>query len=131
MSSTPLLDELEQSAAAEQGGRFVALPLEDGSYFQLRHLPWRAIAALEREHGLSWLVIVDAPQVNGAVLAQLAIEVAIAADQEPPKIDTVADVIRISESLVIVDDSGNLVGAAQSPTEAGAAPPLSWTAPPR
>src|SRR5438093_12217301 len=102
MANTPVLDQLEPSA----GGRFVGMRLEDGTSFQLRHLPWDAIADLERESGVSWLVIIDAPQLHGRVLAELARQVAIAVGEEPPKLDTVEDLIGVSDRLAVVDANG-------------------------
>lgn len=127
MTSTPLLDELEQSAAATaHTERFVGMRLEDGSYFQLRKLPWAAIAELEQSTGVSWLVIIDAPEIHGRVLAELARLVAIAADEPMPPLDTVEDVIRVSDRLAVVDGEGRRL-----PDQPPKADPdrIAWTAP--
>lgn len=107
-------------------GQFVAFPLPDGTYFQIRHLPMAVIEEIEKKHGTPWLIVVDAPQMNGGVLADLAREVAIANDLDMPKIDTAADLIVISDSLVVVDDDGRRVAAPTTPEFVDTS--VSWSA---
>lgn len=96
--------------------RFVAFPLPDGSYFQIRHLPADVVLDIERDFGLSWLYIIDAPQIQGRVLQALAIAVAIENDLEPPAIATIEDLVDISDSLVVVDSDGNRIFDAELDT---------------
>ena len=86
--------------------KFVALPLPDGSLFQLRNLPWPVVEDIEKKHGTSWIYVIDAPQVNGAVLADVVRAVAVVNDLDAPVIDTAADLAAISATLVVVDAAG-------------------------
>lgn len=99
---------------------FTALPLADGSYFQLRHLPWAVVEELEAEYGTSWSVIVDMPQVNGAILVRLAQAVATLHGETLPEVDTVEDLIAISDSVKLVDGDG--VPVVQEADE-----PIAWS----
>lgn len=89
--------------------QFVAVPLPDGTYFQLRNLSWAAVEAIEIEHGVSWIYVIDAPQVNGRVLAAVLRAVAIENDLPQPVIETAADLAAFSSSLVVLDEEGSLV----------------------
>lgn len=95
-------------------GQYVAFPLPDGAFFQLRHLPIDVVEELEKKHSVPWIMVLDAPQMNGGVLRDLAREVAIANGLDAPRIDTAADLIAVSDSLVVVDDEGRRIAAPDS-----------------
>lgn len=108
--------------------RFVAVPLPDGSYFQLRNLSWAAVEAIEIEHGVSWIYVIDAPQVNGRVLAAVLRAVAIENDLPQPEIGTAADLAAFSSSLVIVNADGQIVQDDAEVEEVPELEQLAWRA---
>jgi len=83
----------------------VAYKLPDGSLYSLRKLPWDQVAKIEKAHGVSWMLLVDAPQRHGGAFVDVVRLVHHINGLTDPVIGTVADAADLLSQLVLVDPS--------------------------
>jgi hypothetical protein len=92
-----------------------AMRLPDGTWYQLQDLPWAHVEEIEAKHHTSWMIIIDTPTLNGAVLLDLARAIAIENDFELPAVNTSRDLIRLAERFGIVGPDGFPIEEAPAP----------------
>lgn len=101
---------------------YVAMSLDDGSWFQIRDLPWEVLKRLERDFSTPVAIVVDMPWVNGGLLEAVAVAVAIQKDQEPIGLFTGRDFGALVDRFGNVDEDGNPIVAEKELGE------FSWSA---